>query len=66
VTTEYVPGAEDIAIQIYPRLDGYVQLAIYLAANNERLYGVVVTPEIARTMAEKLTMSSWICEGSGQ
>lgn len=62
MTIEYQPGSEDIYITVTPRPDGYVSLGVYLQLNNERLYGLVLPPETARSAAEKLTLASWKAE----
>jgi len=62
VTDEYRAGNEDIYITVAARPDGNVSLGIHLTANGERIYGIVLPPETARSAAQKLTLASWKAE----
>lgn len=62
MTSEYKSGNEDIYINVTARPDGNVSFAVYLVANNERIYGIVLPPETARNAAQKLTLASWQAE----
>lgn len=66
MTKEYRPGEEDLFLTVRPRDDGNVSLGIHLVVNNERIYGVILPPEIAREVAQQLTLASWRAEeGAG-
>lgn len=53
---------EDIYFVITGSDDGMVRMGIYLASNGEQIYGTKFPPEVARTIAQNLTMTSWKVE----
>ncbi|MFD4474665.1 hypothetical protein ACFWPU_00910 [Streptomyces sp. NPDC058471] len=60
--SSYVPGTEDIHLSIYAREDGKIAFVVSRVDNGEKLYGIVLPPEVARQAAEKLTLASWLAE----
>lgn len=53
---------EDIYFVVTGTDDGMVRLDISMADTGEMIYGTKFPPEVARTIAEKLTFASWKVE----
>lgn len=59
----YTPGDEDVDLQVSARDDGMVSLAVTRTSDGARIWGIVLSPATARSMAEKLSLASWRAEG---
>lgn len=62
MTTEYMPGEENIYITVAPRADGNVSFGVWDAKTEQRIYGIVLPPETARNAAQNLTLASFKAE----
>lgn len=62
MTTEYDPEKQDVLISVTNTPEGGVSFGVYLASTHEGVYEVTLSPERAREVAQKLTLSSWRAE----
>ena len=53
---------EDIYFVISPHDDGLVRMGVFLAGNHEKIFAAKFFPEVARTVAQNLTLASWKAE----
>jgi hypothetical protein len=61
VTTEYEEGSENVGVTVYARPDGFVSLKLhryYMGEQMDYIYGIVLPPETARSVAQNLTLAS--------
>jgi len=61
MTTEYTPGSENILVTVDDS-QGLVRIEVWDEKTQVRLYGFLLPPEVARTLAQKITFRSWSIE----